>query len=450
MKTKTILWSVVLILIIGIAAAAVWWLLRPQVITFSDDSKVTLLSVEYGKRHAPPTVKAATTSTNRAPARARGNSFTTSNDTLVVWVRQEYDSKQYHGFQYYAYDKAGTACVGNFTTHYANTGRRNGNDVVGIEFNAFPRRQGKFLVGVQEQSSGGQEISDQKYVISNPARGPFTKWTAEPLPATKEDEDLSITMTKLTSGADIAINRNQDNPDDPVNKGVQAVLHVERDGKPVTNWEPVSVETSDATGNRVKVARIGQNGWQNGWGNNAWANDEDTFAYQWGLWPDETAWKIKFEFSQQSDFAANELWTVQNIPLQPGRQQDFNNSMRNSRTNTAVAETDLNGFHLKISQAKQFTDVSPNAYQQGGLLIQVNPDLTEDMRLTLVKLTDDQSYDIGHSDYGTYRNNNVTTYRFGLRDLAGATNLNLTIALHKSRFVEFTAKPEKAADAAAQ
>ena len=42
----------------------------------------------------------------------------------------------------------------------------------------------------------------------------------------------------------------------------------------------------------------------------------------------------------------------------------------------------------------------------------------------------------------------VTTYRYGLRDLAGATNLNLTLALHKSRFVEFTAKPEKAAAAA--
>jgi len=36
-----------------------------------------------------------------------------------------------------------------------------------------------------------------------------------------------------------------------------------------------------------------------------------------------------------------------------------------------------------------------------------------------------------------------------LRDLGGATNLNITIALHKSRFVEFTVKPEKAPAAAA-
>src|SRR5208283_5151332 len=160
MKIKTIIWSAVSILIIGLAAAVVGWLQQPQIITFSDDSKVTLLAVEYGKRHAPPTAKASTTSTNKAPARGRG-SFTTTNDTLVVWVRQEYDASgnQYHGFQFYAYDKAETAGVGSFIAHTVTTGRRTGNDVVGIEVGTFPRRQGKFLVGVQEQSNKGQEMA---------------------------------------------------------------------------------------------------------------------------------------------------------------------------------------------------------------------------------------------------------------------------------------------------
>jgi hypothetical protein len=443
MKTKTILWSVVSILIIGVVAAAVWWLRRPQVITFSDDSKVTLLAVEYGKRHAPPTVKASTTSTNRAPARARGGSFTTSNDTLVVWVRQEYDSKQYHYFQFYAYDKAGTACAGNSTMHNVNNGRRSGNDVVGIEFSAFPRRQGKFLVGVQEQSNNGQEMADQKFAIHNPARGSFMGWTAEPLPAMKEDDDLSVTLTKLVFGADTTYQRNQDNPDDPVNKGVQAMFHVERNGKPVTSWQPVSVETTDATGNQTSwnwTPNSGIPGIQ-------WNDNEGSMTYQYGLWPDETAWKIKFEFSQQTDFADNELWTVQNIPLQPSRQRDFNINARNSRTNTVVAETDLSGVHLKIFSAKQFTDVGQNNYQQGGVMIQADPALPEGMRMTLVKLTDDQTNDVGYFDNGMMKNGTgtttVTLYRYGLRDLAGATNLNLTIALHKSRFVEFTAKPAK-------
>jgi hypothetical protein len=61
-----------------------------------------------------------------------------------------------------------------------------------------------------------------------------------------------VTLTRSWSfGADTSYNRNQDNADDPVNKGVQAVLQVQRNGQPVTNWQPVSVETSDATGNHV-------------------------------------------------------------------------------------------------------------------------------------------------------------------------------------------------------
>ena len=79
MKIKILLWGVVLVLIIGIAVVAFWWLRRPQIITFSDDSKLTLLAVDYGKRHSPPNVKAS------AGTRARrGNSFTTPTDTLVI------------------------------------------------------------------------------------------------------------------------------------------------------------------------------------------------------------------------------------------------------------------------------------------------------------------------------------------------------------------------------
>jgi hypothetical protein len=446
MKTKTILWSVVSFLVIGLAASAFWWLRRPQVITFSDDGKVTLLAVEYGKHHAPPAVTASATSTNKAPVRRGNGSFTTAEDTLVLWVREESDTNgnQYHGFQFYAYDKAGTACVGSSMMHTGNG--RQGNGVVGIEFNAFPRRQGKFLVGVQEQSNNGQEMADRKLVISNPVRDSFPNWTAEPLPATKDDDSLSVTLTKLIFGADTPYQRDQDNADDPVNKGVQAVFQVQWNGKTANNWQPVSVETSDATSNHV-----------NGACNTQWNGDEGTATYQWGLWADEPAWKVKFEFSQQSDFAGNDLWTVQNIPVQPGRQRDFTAAARNSRTNAAaasaaIAETELNGIHLKILPAKQFTDVGPNNYLQGGLMIQVNPALPDGMRMTLVQLTDGQTNDVTYSSYGMIRSGTgaaaVTTYRYALREIDGVTNLNLTLALHKSRFVEFTVKPENAAAAA--
>ena len=343
-------------------------------------------------------------------------------------MREQYDNKQYHYFQFFLYDKGGTGCAQAGPRNWRN----NGNEVVAIQFDAFPRRQGKFVVRAQEQGNGGQEMSEQKFVVSNPAGGKsFTKWTAEPLPSTKDDDDLSVTLTKLAAGADTPNQRNQDDADDAANKGVQAVFHVERNGKPVSNWQPVSVETTDATGNHVNGG-INQNNWQ---------DNNDTVTYQYGLWPDEPAWKLKFEFSQQSSFADNELWTVHNIPLQPGRQQDFYNAPRNAGTNAAVAETDLNGVHLKILPAKHFTDMPPNSQPQGGLTIQITPALPDGMRMTLISLTDDQTNDIGYWDQGMMRNNNLSSYRYALRDVTGATNLNLAIALHKSRFVEFTAKP---------
>ena len=93
MKTKILLWSVVSILILGLAAGAFWWLSRPQVITFSDDSKVTLLA---GGIWQAPRAAIGNQAGPGARGGARGNSFTTDKDTLVIWVREQYDTKQYH------------------------------------------------------------------------------------------------------------------------------------------------------------------------------------------------------------------------------------------------------------------------------------------------------------------------------------------------------------------
>src|ERR1044071_7373443 len=109
MKMKTLLLRVAAVLILAFIAGAVWWWMRPQVVSFSDDAKVTLLKVEYGKHHVGPKVK--TTTANRSSRVTRGATFYTTNDTLVLWMRQQYPvgQNQYHYFSYFIYDKAGTA-----------------------------------------------------------------------------------------------------------------------------------------------------------------------------------------------------------------------------------------------------------------------------------------------------------------------------------------------------
>ena len=495
MKIKFLLWGVVSILIISLAAGAYWWMSRPQVITFSDDAKLTLVKAEYGKRHAPPTVKAAAKPAAAAPVRRGGaSSFTTPTDTLVLWVRQEYDASgnQYHNFQYYVYDEAETACVQTFGRNYVGN-NRGSNEVVAVQFDAFPRRQGKLHVRVQEQGNGGQELSEQKFVVSNPVRNSFAKWTAETLPSTKEDGDLAVTLTKLVAGADMPYQRNSDNPDDAMNKGVQVVFHVERAGKRGTNWTPVSVETTDATGNRTAI-NYGPNS-----GNQVqWNGDEGTFTYQYGLWPDEPAWKLRMEMTQSSDFSNDEQWTAQNIPVVLGSQQSVNAIagvrggmvvrggvvVRNNPGTPAeapapFAEADIGGHHIKVFPVVQFTNgpARPaglpanavfNQQQQTMLMVQIQPAVmnngminamiinnpngtqrTDDgMRVTLAKVTDGQGNEItamngGMSTSGMGNTNSTSTLRFNLGDIAGVTNINATIALHKNRFFDFTAKPSK-------
>ncbi|HXE42156.1 MAG TPA: hypothetical protein VN516_03940, partial [Candidatus Baltobacteraceae bacterium] len=304
-----------ILLVLGISVGALWWSHRPQIIVLENGDKLTFLAADYGKRHTPPAVKLPA-STNRAAVRRAGGggAFTTTENVLVVWVKAEHKPGEYLNCQFYLYDKAGKACVESTTRRNSGNGRETGVEVMGIEFDAFPRRVGKMVLRVQSYVQNvGQVLAEKKIVISNPAHGPFPVWKAESLPATKTDDNFSVTLKELVAGATTAYNRNQDDADDAMNKGVRAVFHVEQNGKPVNNWRLSSIETSDATGNRV-----------HGWANNSeWQNGDGTMTYQWGLWPDEPAWKMKFEFSKESDYDENELWTAQNIPLTPGKQQEF-------------------------------------------------------------------------------------------------------------------------------
>ena len=426
MKKMTLLWIGVGVIMLALVAGAVWWELRPQVINFDDGSKLTLLAVDYGKDHKPPLVKGA---------RAHGRSFKTTNDTLVAWVHQEYDSEDWHSFQYYAYDKDGMACVGSSGMNWSGTGGRQGNEVVGVEFSAFPRREGRFYIRAQENGNGGQDLSDDKFTVSNPSRGPFTAWAAQPLPDTEEDGDFSVTLKKLVAGAKSPYMRADGDEDDPINKSVQATFQAELNGTNASDWQPVAVETSDATGNSASGSLNMQP--QQG--------DDSVTAYQYGLWPDEPAWKLRVEFSKQANFSDSELWVVPGIPLQPGRQQDFWNYGRGRKTKiNAVAETDLGGFHVSLLPVKQFTNVPPNSQPQGGMTIEISPLPTEGVRVTIVKLTDDQGNDIQYWNYGNNKAIKSEDFRYGLQNVDGVTNINLTLAVHKSHFVEFTVKPEKA------
>jgi hypothetical protein len=422
MKTKKILlWSVVPVLVIGIAVGAYLWLKRPQIIILSDGTKLTLEAVTYGKRHTFP---------SKDGRRARTGTLNSLSDTLCLWIRQEHKPNQLPQYQLLAYDSANTACAGNSTMTYGSAPGRQGNEVVGILFDAFPRRGRKVYFRPQERNrqNGQQEKVKGEFVVKNPARGAtFSKWKPAALPITQQDGDLEVTLTRLVNGAGNFNYYGQTiAPDDPVNKGVLAAFRIEQNGHRAANWQPVHIETSDATGNHT-----GNRGWSS-----SRENDEQILTYQWGLWPDEPAWKLRVELSRRSGFNEDELWTVTEIPFTPGT---INDTYRRDKGTNVIAQTTLDDIHLDLySVIKLSTD---QARQSGGLdgvfRIRATPP-PDGTRLTLVSVTDDQNRTIEFNNLGWGGGD----YRFALRKLGDAKTINVKLALHRSRYVEFTAKPQ--------
>ncbi len=421
-KTKILVWGIVSILIIGIAAGAYWCLRRPQIITLTDGTKLTLLGATYGAHHVPPKIKIAGQN-----SRGNGAQLDSAGNTLVIWIEAQHkpNDYQWQSYQLLVYDTANTACVSSWTRTQSQI--KDGVDIQGFMLSAYPRWDSKMILRVMSWGNNGQHLAKEQLVVSNPRRVSAATWAAEPLPDTQSDGDLEVTLTKLVCGVR-GFNGGNTSSTDPMNKAVLAAFHTVQKGVVVTNWQPVRITTSDASGNQLD---------NNSWSNGRDDNGDATMTYQWGLWPGQTPWKLRVEMSRTSGFNSDELWTVEKVPVKPGRQMDLYNYCGNTQTNAPFAETTLNGIHLKLYPAMQFTDQNFNGQQMGGFRIVADPPPPEGYRLTLDKATDEQGREIQGFNPSWGGGN----YGFQIQNMRNAKMLNLTIALHKSRFVEYTVKP---------
>jgi len=428
-KIKIILWSLISALVAGLVIGAFLWSRKPQIITLSDGTKLTLIGVTYGHHHVAPKIKLAGA---RSP-RTGGARLDSTNDTLVVWILQEHRPNQWPNYQLLVYDRADTACVR--TTTRTQTQIKNGTEIQGFMLGAYPRRDRKMVLHIMTYGQRGQQMAKEQFVVANPARGSFPKWTPSPLPDTKSDGDLDVTLKQLVANAPAPYGRTGVAKNDPANQCVQLDFDAQQNGQSATNWRPVQVETSDATGNFIK-----------GWVNNYWQNGEKAgYLFQSGLWPEEPAWKVRLEFSRTSGFDPDELWSVTNVPVRAGGQQDAWNFWGNSnsgRANPAFAETTINGVRVKLFPAIQYTDPNRNNTKVVSLTFKTDPDAeSAGMRLTPLGATDDQ----GHAMNNQGSSWGGGDYQYEYAAPRNLQSVNITIALHLSRFVEFTVKPQKAA-----
>jgi hypothetical protein len=303
----------------------------------------------------------------------------------------------------------------------------NSNEVIQINgwtLRAFPRR-GKTLhlryYQFAPTTSNWPPLA--AFSIPNPAAGIYPIWSAEAMPLARSDGDLSVTLKSLKSGMC------KGNPERPAASNemavTQAVFQLSGTNRATNWWRPVSVEISDATGNLWTPYANAYSTRHEG--------DADVFSFDGALWPGESAWKLRFEFSRIADFDDDELFSFTGINV-PGATQVI--TLDNS-TNLAGSKLQLIAIsgesaeqpgNLKWSTVKQRVNVS----------IRIDP-LPPDRRLTLVRMTDESGREVPVDDAPDW-NSPEKIYSFQTPE--GAKQLNFTFAFHRSRFVEFTAKPE--------
>jgi hypothetical protein len=425
---RIFLWSVALLLLMALITIAVCFGVRSQVITLKDGTKLTFVGVTYGTHHVFKGIL------------GRGRtSLNTSNETAVVWIEAQHKGNGYswQNYQVYVYDPDNTACVATWQSTSKHI--KAGADVQAFTLNAYPRRDSKMILRVGSWGNGGgMKIAKGEFVIPNPGPRSFTEWTPDPIPDTQSDGDLSVTLTKCQLGGRGVMFNSDGNSSskDPMHRGVELAFHCEQNGTVATNWHPVSVETSDATGNKT-----GMSSWSNYQHD---TNDDPMITYQWGLWPNEPAWKLRVEMSRTSGFTDEEMWGVTNVPIHKGSWQNLWNNQGNrfgrmdkSQTNSAIAIGTIGKYSVSVFPAIQITDQNWGQGHPGGVRVVVDPEVAPGYRLSIVV-----SNERGRNLQTWGPNGGGNSYISQIQDLGSSKSLNLTIAIHKSRYLEYTVKPE--------
>jgi hypothetical protein len=297
-------------------------------------------------------------------------------------------------------------------------------------FDAFPRR-GRELRLALHQVGGERGLGARValFSIPNPDPGPHPSWSPEPLPATKTDGDLHVTLREFKTGfltEDWALNMSEW-------LGVTSLrFSVSVGGRTEHPWRPKALEVIDATGNDWFPAVLHPRAVEGA--------PPDTWAFAGALWPGEEAWKLRVEFSRVAEFASDELWTLEHVP-----------GPRGQRLIEFHGTNEINGLPLAITATArtegELRAGSEWVPKKGVVDLTVRYDASaQGKRLTLLRVVDDQ----GREAKASEPHPEAAWLAFAVEVPPDTQELNFTFAVHRSRFVEFVAKPEQVGRGAAR
>ena len=343
------------------------------------------------------------------------SSFTTPSPIVVMWF--ERSSPALGGGQDFTCTLVhadGTEVPFAPSRHFARPTPTNALEGVPTP---YPQHEANLRVRVYEQRNYDTAALLGEFTLRNPqvSRAPIP--SAPALPQTSSDGDLRVTLESLET----AVPRSRWEKTNSLRLWTHARMRVQQNGVPTANWSPASVVAIDSTG-----AKISSHSWSSGS-----ANEIETLHFQPLLWPSET-YKIRFELSRKPtvNFATNETWTVRGVAVPTNGGFTLVNTQRN-----------LGAFSIQFHGLNSPSGQPPWDKLYGGeasLGFTVTPPPKEH-RFTLVRITDDRGRVVETSGFGS----SDTKYGLGIRAKTNAQFIDFTVALHRSRFVEFNARPAR-------
>jgi len=313
---------------------------------------------------------------------------------------------------------------GRLESHIRRTELSPNETQIAVAFPIFPRRGGKLKVTLYQSKSGWKAPKAAEFVFDSPVNETFPVWKAEPFPVVRRTNNLEIELTRLAFGLGNELKFRAAKEDERTKSG--ALFKIREDGEPTKRWIPDGVRMSDATGNERS-----QSSWGGQW-------QKDLYHFQWSpaLWRDTGGMRFKFEMTRnpKAGFATNELLVIKGVRVPTGTNVTQLN-IETNRLGHTIRIVALLGAKGKIKTAARMRSAS----SEPELFVEASPPLL-DKQLDLISVVDDQGRE-GRSS-GASWSRPQGTYDLSLDFHNEAKTLDLTLAVHRSHYVEFVVEPE--------
>jgi hypothetical protein len=407
----------------------------PQTVRLPDGTELTILKVSYGTNHVSPALipksifdhlpKKLTETLGLSPRLTRSS----SEPTLGLWFKWRNSSPTFPQSNYAITmsDESGFESAG--PDLWVGGSRPS---VQGETFHSFPRRSPKIHLHAYLPSkwtgSGPQPPTHVgEFEFANPAFAEYPVWKTGPTTVRSSSGDFEATVREFRVGANTNVG--------PTFRGMygdnwlicDGTFTAKYRGQIATNWHVKSVCLSDASGNRV---------FPNFWMNQPpWAA-ELSCHFGPALWPDGSVWKVSTEFSRlpTSEFQADELVTFKNVPVPAPYAASYGHWKTNLQGLTFTLDG-VAGVGATLTNVDQTS--LPNKVSE---IVATLVPTANSGNLALIRIVSNLGSNIKPEQ--SYPPIDGKTHEFGVTFPTNTTTVDITFAVHKSRFLEFMLKPE--------